>query len=59
MRGVDVRGVAEALADVDPPMLGLGREVLRITPRWIGSWVLVEGRTGLDSRGHRPQRLRR
>jgi pyridoxamine 5'-phosphate oxidase family protein len=52
VRGVEVRGVAEALADVDPPMPGLGREILRITPRWIGSWGLIAGRTGLDSRGH-------
>jgi pyridoxamine 5'-phosphate oxidase family protein len=52
VRGVEVRGVAEALADVDPPMPGLGREVLRITPRWIGSWGLVASRAGLDSRGH-------
>ncbi|MBV9058879.1 MAG: PPOX class F420-dependent oxidoreductase [Pseudonocardiales bacterium] len=52
VRGVEVRGVAEALADVNPPMPGLGREILRITPRWIGSWGLVAGRAGLDSRGH-------
>jgi pyridoxamine 5'-phosphate oxidase family protein len=51
VRGVEVRGVAEALADVDPPMPGLGGEMLRITPRWIGSWGLVAGRTGVDSRG--------
>jgi pyridoxamine 5'-phosphate oxidase family protein len=57
VRGVEVRGVAEALADVDPPMPGLGREILRITPRWIGSWGLIAGHTGLDSRGHQATRL--
>lgn len=37
-RGVEVRGQAEALVDVDPPMPGFSREIIRITPRWIGSW---------------------
>jgi pyridoxamine 5'-phosphate oxidase family protein len=38
VRGVEVRGVAEALVDVDPPMAMMSREVIRITPRWIYSW---------------------
>jgi pyridoxamine 5'-phosphate oxidase family protein len=38
VRGVEVRGRAEALVDVDPPMRGMSCEVLRITPTWIGSW---------------------
>lgn len=42
-RGVEVRGVAEALVDVEPPMPGFGREVIRITPTWIGSWGLEPG----------------
>jgi pyridoxamine 5'-phosphate oxidase family protein len=37
-RGVEVRGQAEALADVEPPMPGFSREIIRITPSWIGSW---------------------
>lgn len=43
VRGVEVRGRAEALVDVDPPMRGLGREVIRVTARWIGSWGLEPG----------------
>ena len=38
VRGVEIRGSAEALTDVDPPIRGLGRDVIRITPRWIASW---------------------
>jgi pyridoxamine 5'-phosphate oxidase family protein len=37
-RGVEVRGQAEALVDVEPPMRGFSREIIRITPSWIGSW---------------------
>jgi pyridoxamine 5'-phosphate oxidase family protein len=43
VRGVEVRGVAEALVDVDPPRPGMSREVIRITPRWIASWGLEQG----------------
>jgi pyridoxamine 5'-phosphate oxidase family protein len=38
VRGVEVRGVAEALVEVDPPMGGMSREVIRITPQWIHRW---------------------
>ena len=51
VRGVEVRGTAEAQDDVDPPIEGTSREVIRITPRWIGSWGLTPGEQGLDSRG--------
>lgn len=51
VRGVEVRGTAEALDDVDPPMVGMSRELIRITPRWIGSWGLVPSQKGLTSRG--------
>ena len=43
VRGVEVRGDAEALDDADPPMRGMSRAVIRITPRWIASWGLDEG----------------
>ena len=46
VRGVEIRGSAEALADVDPPMPGVSRELIRITPRRIISW-------GLGDREHR------
>lgn len=39
-RMVEIRGTAEALTDVDPPMRGMSREVLRITPEWIRDYGL-------------------
>jgi pyridoxamine 5'-phosphate oxidase family protein len=50
VRGVEVRGRAEALRDIDPPFPGLSRDVIRITPNWIGSW-------GIDP-DHPHQRVR-
>ncbi len=38
VRGVEIRGSAEALDDVEPPMRGMSREVILITPRRIISW---------------------
>jgi pyridoxamine 5'-phosphate oxidase family protein len=38
VRGVEVRGRAEAVTGIDPPMRGMSPEVIRITPEWIGSW---------------------
>jgi pyridoxamine 5'-phosphate oxidase family protein len=43
VRGIEVRGEAEALVDVDPPMAMMSREVIRITPRWIYSWGISSG----------------
>jgi pyridoxamine 5'-phosphate oxidase family protein len=40
VRGVEVRGHAQAIADVDPPMAGMSREVIRITPDLVRSWGL-------------------
>jgi pyridoxamine 5'-phosphate oxidase family protein len=39
-RMVEIRGTAEALVDVDPPIAGMSREVIRITPTWIKSFGL-------------------
>ena len=50
VRGVEVRGTAEALTDVDPPMRGMSREVIRITPHWIGSWGLRSGSEAFNAR---------
>ena len=47
VRGIEVRGVAAALVDVDPPMPGMSRELIRITPHWIGSWGISTGQPGL------------
>lgn len=49
VRGIEIRGDAEALRDVDPPHSGLSRELIRITPRWIGSWG-IEPVDGLSAR---------
>jgi pyridoxamine 5'-phosphate oxidase family protein len=38
VRGLEVRGTAVAQDDVDPPVPGMSREVIRITPTWIASW---------------------
>jgi pyridoxamine 5'-phosphate oxidase family protein len=40
VRGVEVRGAAHAVADADPPMAGMSREVIRITPTLVRSWGL-------------------
>lgn len=40
VRGVEVRGEAEALTDTDPPFPGESREVIRIHPRRVISWGL-------------------
>jgi pyridoxamine 5'-phosphate oxidase family protein len=50
VRGIEVRGTAEALEDVDPPRPGMSHEVIRITPRWIGSWGLTPGEPGMTVR---------
>jgi pyridoxamine 5'-phosphate oxidase family protein len=38
VRGVEIRGVAEALDDVPPPMARMSRQVIRIHPRRVISW---------------------
>jgi pyridoxamine 5'-phosphate oxidase family protein len=39
-RGIEIRGKAAALTDQEPPLPGLSREVIRITPTKIVSWGL-------------------
>ena len=41
VRGVEIRGDVEALVDVDPPMRGMSREIIRIHPTRIRSWGLA------------------
>ncbi|WP_431909976.1 PPOX class F420-dependent oxidoreductase [Nonomuraea jabiensis] len=40
VRGIEIRGTAEALTDVDPPVPYFSREIIRITPKKITSWGL-------------------
>ena len=42
VRGVEIRGQAEAQRDVDPPRPGMSRELIMIHPEQIRSWGLVK-----------------
>ena len=48
--GVEIRGSAEALENVDPPRRGMSREVIRITPRRIVSWGIEAGEASMQAR---------
>jgi pyridoxamine 5'-phosphate oxidase family protein len=50
VRGVEIRGWAQALVDVDPPMPNFSREIIRITPRRVLSWGLEEGDIRMNAR---------
>jgi pyridoxamine 5'-phosphate oxidase family protein len=50
VRGVEVRGTAVALSDVDPPLPFMSREVIRVTANWITSWGLDPDVKGQRSR---------
>ena len=38
VRGLEIRGTAVALENVEPPVPSMSREVIRITPTWVSSW---------------------
>ena len=38
VRGIEIRGRAEAVQDAEPPMPGFSRELIRIHPDRILSW---------------------
>lgn len=40
VRGVEIRGTAEALTDQSPPMRRMSREIIRIKPTRVISWGL-------------------
>ena len=42
-RGIEIRGLAEPLSDLEPPLPYYSREVIRIRPYKIISWGLEEG----------------
>jgi pyridoxamine 5'-phosphate oxidase family protein len=42
VRGIEIRGHAEAQRDVEPPRPGMSRELIRIRPEQIRSWGLSE-----------------
>jgi pyridoxamine 5'-phosphate oxidase family protein len=49
VRGLEIRGTAVALEDVDPPVPFMSREVIQITPTWVVSWG-VDPEAGRRSR---------
>ncbi|PUB26838.1 pyridoxamine 5'-phosphate oxidase family protein [Promicromonospora sp. AC04] len=50
VRGLEIRGTAVALEDVDPPVSYMSREVIRITPAWVASWGVDPEAPGRQSR---------
>jgi pyridoxamine 5'-phosphate oxidase family protein len=50
VRGVEVRGRAEALTDVRPPGQGYSTEIIRIYPEQVISWGLDPGQQRPNSR---------
>jgi pyridoxamine 5'-phosphate oxidase family protein len=40
VRGLEIRGTAVAISDIDPPVSSMSREVIRITPTWVAAWGL-------------------
>jgi pyridoxamine 5'-phosphate oxidase family protein len=53
VRGVELRGYAEALGDAEPPRPNFSREVIRIHPRRILSWGLEVGEPFMRGRNIR------
>ena len=43
VRGLEIRGTAVALENVEPPVPSMSREVIRITPTWVSSWGVDPG----------------
>jgi pyridoxamine 5'-phosphate oxidase family protein len=50
VRGLEIRGNAKALSDVDPPVPFMSREIIRITPIWVASWGLDPEAQGMEIR---------
>jgi pyridoxamine 5'-phosphate oxidase family protein len=60
VRGLEIRGWAEALTDQEPPMPGFSRELIRIHPRHVFSWGVNPDTEGMTKRtAARPQPSRR
>jgi pyridoxamine 5'-phosphate oxidase family protein len=50
VRGLEIRGTAVALSDVDPPVPFMSREVIRITPTWVTAWGIDPDGQGRETR---------
>jgi pyridoxamine 5'-phosphate oxidase family protein len=46
VRGLEIRGRAEALTDAEPPQPFMSREVIRIHPERVYGWGIEPGREG-------------
>ncbi|MCW2917494.1 MAG: pyridoxamine 5-phosphate oxidase [Actinomycetia bacterium] len=54
VRGLEIRGRAEALADQPPPMPGFSGELIRIHPRRVLAWGLDPAVQGMQKRTVEP-----
>jgi pyridoxamine 5'-phosphate oxidase family protein len=50
VRGIEIRGVADALDGEDPPMAAMSRQVIRIHPRRVISWNVDPALDGMRGR---------
>lgn len=50
VRGLEIRGTAVALEDVDPPVPFMSREIIRVTPTWVASWGVDPAFEGKQTR---------
>ena len=54
VRGVEIRGHAEALVDQPPPTKGASNEIIRIQPRRIITWGIDPAAEGMQKRNVEP-----
>jgi pyridoxamine 5'-phosphate oxidase family protein len=50
VRGIEIRGHAEAITDAEPPQQFMSAEIIRIHPRRIFSWGIEPGRDRMYGR---------
>jgi pyridoxamine 5'-phosphate oxidase family protein len=50
VRGIEIRGTAEALDDTEPPRPGMSQEVIRVRPQRIISWGVDPDHPGHTAR---------
>lgn len=50
VRGIEVRGVAEALDDEPPPMSHMSRQIIRVHPKRVISWGVDPDQAGMAGR---------
>jgi pyridoxamine 5'-phosphate oxidase family protein len=50
VRGIEIRGPAEAVTLDEPPLRGTTADVIRITPETVFTWGLEPGAAGMTRR---------